>query len=168
MTATAAAAFNWSAHWTYIFDRGYVSFDFLTLLLEAGAHFVIRFKAGINYCVEHSFAVPLAPASAGLSLLSDEHVTFPNWAGVILRLVSYQLPDGKVIRVLTDRFDLTALSVAQLYKERWTIENWWKWIKHLFKIKQPLGPQREYLAGTNRRGVYHRPPLAGLQTEQWL
>jgi hypothetical protein len=38
-----------------------------------------------------------------------------------LRLVSYQLPDGKLIRVLTDRFDLSALSMAQLYKERWTI-----------------------------------------------
>ena len=37
------------------------------------------------------------------------------------------------------RFDLSALSIAQLYKERWTIENWWKWIKLLFKIKEPLG-----------------------------
>jgi hypothetical protein len=118
----AAAAFNWVAHWTYIFDRGYVSFAFLTEILEASAHFVIRFKAGINYCVVHSFAVPLQPASAGLTLLSDEHVTFPNWEGVIWRLVSYRLPDGKLMRVLTDRFDLTALSVAQLDKERWTIE----------------------------------------------
>jgi hypothetical protein len=62
-----------------------------------------------------------------------------------LRLVSYQLPDGKLIRVLTDRFDLSALSVAQLYKERWTIENWWKWVKQMFKIKRPLGESENAL-----------------------
>jgi hypothetical protein len=42
---------------------------------------------------------------------------------MVLRLVSYQLPDGKLIRVLTDRFGLSAFSIAQLYKERWTIES---------------------------------------------
>ena len=65
--------------------------------------------------------------------------------GVVLRLVSYRLPDGKLIRVLTDRFDRCALSVAQLYKERWTIENWWKWVKQMFKIKRPLGESENAL-----------------------
>jgi len=41
---------------------------------------------------------------------------------VILRLVVYQLTDGKIIRVLTSRHDLSALSIAMLYKERWSIE----------------------------------------------
>ena len=44
-----------------------------------------------------------------------------------------------MIRVLTSRHDLTALSVAQLYKERWRIENWWRWLKRLYKVKAPLG-----------------------------
>lgn len=56
-----------------------------------------------------------------------------------MRLVSYQLSDGKLIRVLTDRHDLSALSIAQLYKARWTIENWWRWLKRLYKVKEPLG-----------------------------
>jgi Transposase DDE domain len=60
-----------------------------------------------------------------------------------LRRVSYRLPDGKLIRVLT--FDLSALSVAQLYKERWTIENWWKWVKQLFTIKRPIGESEHAL-----------------------
>src|SRR2546421_3888835 len=72
-------------------------------------------------------------------MTSDWTIRLPGWEGVLLRLVSYQLPDGKLIRVLTDRFDLSALSVAQLYKERWTIENGWKWVKQMFKIKRPLG-----------------------------
>jgi hypothetical protein len=71
-------------------------------------------------------------------LTGDWRVSLPGWTGVVLRLVSYQLPDGKLIRVLTDRFDLSALSVAQLYKERWKIENWWKWLKSMYKIKEPM------------------------------
>jgi hypothetical protein len=69
----------------------------------------------------------------------------PGWEGVLLRLVSYQLPDGKLIRVLTDRFDLSVVSIAQLYKERWTIENWWKWVKQMFKIKRPLSESENAL-----------------------
>jgi hypothetical protein len=134
-----AATLQWARHWTYIFDRGYLGFDFLSTLLEAGAHFVVRFKAGVGYRILERFAVPHAPATAGFRLTSDGSIRLPGWESVVLRLVSYQLPDGKLIRVLTDRFDLSALSIAQLYKERWTIENWWKWVKQMFKIKRPLG-----------------------------
>lgn len=65
---------------------------------------------------------------------------------VLLRLVSYRLPDGKLIRVLTDRLELSTLAVAQLYKARWTIENWWRWIKRLYKVKEPLGRSEQALA----------------------
>jgi IS4 transposase len=134
-----AARLHWVRHWTYIFDRAYLGFDFLTTLLEAGAHFVVRFKEGVGYRILERFAVPQAPATAGFRLTSDWTIRLPGWEGGVLRLVSYRLPDSKLIRVLTDRFDLSALSVAQLYKERWTIENWWKWVKQMFKIKRPLG-----------------------------
>jgi len=135
----AAAALRWRAHWTYIFDRGYLGFAFLSGLLEAGAHFVVRFKRGVGYRILERFEVEAAPASSGIRLRSDWTVSLPGWPEVVLRMVSYQLLDGTLIRVLTDRFDLTATSVAQLYKERWTIENWWRWIKATFKIKEPLG-----------------------------
>ena len=140
-----AAPLRWARHWTYIFDRAYLGFDFLTTLLEAGAHFVVRFKAGISYRILERYAVPQAPATAGFRLTSDWTISLPGWEGVLLRLVSYQLPDGKLIRVLTDRFELSAVSVAQLYKERWTIENGWKWVKQMFKIKRPLGESENAL-----------------------
>ena len=140
-----AATLQWARHWTYIFDRGYLGFDFLSALLDAGAHFVVRFKEGVGYRILERFAVPQAPATAGFRLTSDWTIRLPGWEGVVLRLVSYQLPDGKLIRVLTDRFDLSALSVAQLYRERWTIENWWKWVKQMFKIKRPLGESENAL-----------------------
>jgi hypothetical protein len=140
-----AATLQWARHWTYIFDRGYLGFAFLNTLLDAGAHFVVRFKDGVGYRILERFAVPHAPATAGFRLTSDWTIRLPGWEGVLLRLVSYQLPDGKLIRVLTDRFDLSALSIAQLYKERWTIENWWKWVKQMFKIKRPLGESENAL-----------------------
>jgi DDE family transposase len=140
-----AARLHWARYWTYIFDRAYLGFDFLSTLLEAGAHFVVRFKAGVDYRILERFAVPQAPATAGFRLTSDWTIRLPGWEGVLLRLVSYRLPDGKLIRVLTDRFDLSALSVAQLYKERWTIENWWKWVKQMFKIKRPIGERENAL-----------------------
>src|SRR5215510_9053579 len=40
---------------------------------------------------------------------------------------------------MTDRHELSALSIARLYKERWTIEKWWRWVKRLYKVKEPLG-----------------------------
>ena len=134
-----AAQLTWSAHWTYIFDRAYLGFDFLAGLVAAGAHFAVRFKDGVNYHVVERRLVGVAPATASIRLTSDWTVRLPGWPGVVLRLVSYRLPDGKLIRVLTDRFDLTALSVAQLYKERWKIEQWWKWLKAIYKIKEPMG-----------------------------
>jgi len=43
------ATLQWARHWTYIVDRGYLGFAFLSALLDAGAHFVVRFKDGVGY-----------------------------------------------------------------------------------------------------------------------
>lgn len=67
----------------------------------------------LSYEVVESFGAPEAPKSAALTLLGDQHITFPNWGGVILRLVIYRLSGKKVYRVLADRFNLSGLSVAQ-------------------------------------------------------
>jgi len=137
----ATSALAWSAGWTYLFDRGYFSFDLLGELLTAGAHFVIRFKDGVEHRIFERHEIPDLKLPAGIrAIRSDWTVILPGWdRNLILRLVSYQLTDGKLIRVLTDRHELSALSIAQLYKERWTIENWWRWLKRLYKVKEPLG-----------------------------
>jgi hypothetical protein len=80
------------------------------------------------------------------AIKSDQTVSLPGWASdVILRLVVYQLTDGKIIRVLTSRHDLSALSIAMLYKERWSIEKWWRWLKRIYKVKEPLGESENAL-----------------------
>ena len=136
-----AAALKFCAGWTYIFDRGYLGFDFLATVVAAGAHFVVRLKRGMNHEIIQSATLPTGALPAGLkALLGDYTVKLPGWdTQTLLRLVVYQLTDGKVISVLTTRHDLCALSIVRLYKERWTIENWWRWVKRLYKIKEPLG-----------------------------
>ena len=136
-----AAALKFCAGWTYIFDRGYFGFDFLDTVAAAGAHFVVRLKRGVNYEVVKHGPLPSGALPVGLkALLGDYTVKLPGWdTQTLLRLVVYQLTDGKVISVLTTRHDLCALSIVRLYKERWTIENWWRWVKRLYKIKEPLG-----------------------------
>lgn len=143
----AAAGLKFCAGWTYLFDRGYCSFAFLTQLVEAGAHFVIRLKQGINYCIIKAHDLPQVKLPAGVkALLGDWTVSLPGWdQEALLRLVVYQLSDGKVIRVLTSRHDLSALSIVLLYKERWAIERWWRWVKRLYKIKEPLGRSEQAL-----------------------
>jgi len=83
--------------------------------------------------------VPAGIQAGGIRLLSDWTVLWWGGPQSLLRIVSYRLPDGRVGRVLTERFDLVALSSARLYKERWKRENWWRGIKAMRKIKQPLG-----------------------------
>jgi hypothetical protein len=137
----ATEALRWSAGWTYLFDRGYFSFDLLATLLNVGAHFVIHLKQGVEYRIIRSNPILDVKLPAGVrAIKSDWTVSLPGWASeVILRLVVYQLTDGKIIRILTSRHDLSALSIALLYKERWSIEKWWRWLQRVYKVKKPLG-----------------------------
>jgi hypothetical protein len=136
--ANRTVQMTWKPGWTYVQDRGYVSFARLAQMRAGRAHFVVRLKQGMQWRVLARRPVPLG-RQGGVYLRGDQTVRLAGWPEAELRLVSYQLPDYRWVWVLTDRFDLTASSVARLYKERWKIENWWKWLKTMLKIKRPLG-----------------------------
>ena len=87
----------------------------------------------------HTLPTVALPAGSK-TLTSAWTVRWPGWdAALLLRLGSYQLTAGKLIRVLPSRPDLCALSLAQLEKERWTIAHWGPWWKRVYQVKEPLG-----------------------------
>ena len=124
----------------YVMDRGYVDFKRLYLFVLASAFFVTRTKAGIQFNRLES-----RPVDRTTGLRSDHIVwlTTPQSASHYperLRRVTYRDPeDGKVLAFLTNNFDLPALVIAQLYKLRWRVELFFKWIKQNLRIKHFFG-----------------------------
>ena len=124
----------------YVMDRGYVDFKRLYNFVLASAFFVTRTKAGIRLNRLES-----RPVDRSTGLRSDHIVWLTQPQSVAhypdrLRRVSYRDPeDGKVLVFLTNNFDLPALVIAQLYKLRWRVELFFKWIKQNLRIKHFFG-----------------------------
>lgn len=124
----------------YVMDRGYVDFQRLYHFVLASAFFVTRTKAGIQLNRLES-----RPVDRTTGLRSDHIVWLAHPQSVRhypdkLRRVSYRDPeDGKVLVFLTNNFDLPALIIAQLYKLRWRVELFFKWIKQNLRIKHFFG-----------------------------
>jgi DDE family transposase/uncharacterized protein DUF4372 len=124
----------------YVMDRGYIDFQRLFRFVLASAFFVTRTKAGIQLNRLES-----RPVDRNCGLRSDHIVWLVSPQSVVhypdrLRRVSYRNPeDGKVLVFLTNNFDLPALVIAQLYKLRWRVELFFKWIKQNLRIKHFFG-----------------------------
>jgi len=124
----------------YVLDRGYVDFRRLHRFELAGAFFVTRSKDGLQ--LNRLESCPVDPSTGvrsdqvvWLSLpKSIEH--YPDR----LRRISYRDPeDGKALTFLTNNFDLPALTIAKLYKGRWGVELFFKWVKQNLRIKHFFG-----------------------------
>jgi hypothetical protein len=124
----------------YVMDRGYVDFERLFRFTLAGAFFVTRAKAGLQ--INRLASRPVDP-SAGIR--SDQVVWLALTKSIEhyperFRRVSYKDPEsGKALVFLTNNFDLPALTIAQLYKSRWRVELFFKWIKQNLRIKHFFG-----------------------------
>jgi hypothetical protein len=124
----------------YVMDRGYLSFERLFRIHQTGAFFVTR--ALITTQMGRQCSRPVSPATG---LRSDQTVLLTgvktrDYYPVALRRVTYcDLPTGKRFVFLTNNFLLPALTIAQLYQSRWTIEVFFKWIKQHLRIKSFLG-----------------------------
>jgi hypothetical protein len=124
----------------YVFDRGYTDFGRLFRLTEALAFFVIRGKRGLDYARRVS-----RPVDKATGLRSDQTIVLcgPKTATlypVPLRRITYVDPETQQRFVfLTNNFTLPALQIAQLYKCRWQVELFFKWIKQHLRIKAFYG-----------------------------
>jgi hypothetical protein len=124
----------------YIMDRGYIDFARLHAFTEALAFFVIRGKRGLNY-VRRSWRE--VDKSSGLRSDSTILLIGPKTSTLYpdpLRRISYYAADiDKRFVFLTNNFTLPALTIAQLYKCRWQVELFFKWIKQHLRIKAFYG-----------------------------
>ena len=124
----------------YILDRGYVDFGRLRRLVEGSAHFIIRAKKNLR-----SMRLDYRPVDKGTGLRSDQTIRLadPNtslrYPESLRRIHYFDSETGNRIVVLTDNFTLPALTVAQLYKCRWEVELFFKWIKQHLMIKAFYG-----------------------------
>lgn len=124
----------------YIMDRGYVDSQRLFTLHTAGAFFVIRAKSNTQYRRLYSRQV-----DKSLGLLCDQTVmlTGVNTATdypLPLRRVKYRdMQTGKTFNFLTNNFAIPAKTIADLYRYRWQVELFFKWIKQHLRIKSFFG-----------------------------
>src|SRR5713226_541712 len=127
---------------TYIFDRGYLAYDFLAKLIRDQAFFIVRFKKGNVIKVTKNLKLPKTTEYADFTLLSDQMVLVGGVVKKIimpLRLVTFETNEGIIMSVLTNRFDLSAQTIALLYQKRWQIELFFRWIKQHLKVKTFMG-----------------------------
>ncbi|MDX1426139.1 MAG: IS4 family transposase [Kiloniellales bacterium] len=124
----------------YVMDRGYIDFSRLYAFNLSGACFVVRGRANFKFRRLYSHAIDKATGlkcdqtirTAGIDSATD----YP----VKLRRIRYRDADsGRTFTFLTNNFVLPALTVAELYKCRWQIELFFKWIKQHLRIKRFFG-----------------------------
>ena len=124
----------------YVMDRGYVDFTRLYAMHQAGAFFVTRAKQGMDARRVYS-----SPAQRSTGVICDQRVMLNGFYSAKaypehLRRVRFKDPEsGKTLVFLTNNTVLPALTIAALYKGRWQVELFFKWIKQHLRIKRFLG-----------------------------
>lgn len=124
----------------YVMDRGYLDFTRLYAMHQAGAFFVTRAKQGMDARRVYS-----SPTQRSSGVICDQRVMLNGFYSAKaypehLRRVRFKDPEsGKTLVFLTNNTILPALTVAALYKSRWQVELFFKWIKQHLRIKRFLG-----------------------------
>ncbi len=124
----------------YIMDRGYIDFARLYVLHQAQAFFVTRAKSNLQYRRVYSH-----PVDKTTGLRCDQTITLTGTRSsqeypIHLRRVKfYDAKHDKLLVFLTNNFDLPALTIADLYRCRWQVELFFKWIKQHLRIKRFFG-----------------------------
>jgi hypothetical protein len=124
----------------YVMDRGYVDFARLHRLHEAGAFFVTRAKSNLSAHRVYSAATDRTTGViADQTIALDGHYTKRDYP-VHLRRVRFRDPKtGKTLVFLTNMTAQPALTICDLYKSRWQVELFFKWIKQHLRIKAFYG-----------------------------
>jgi hypothetical protein len=124
----------------YVMDRGYLDFERLARLDDAGSFFVTRAKSNTQVRRRYS-----RPVDRSTGLICDQTAVLTGYYtrkgfNSPLRRVKFNDPEtGKALVFLSNNFALPAMTVAKLYKYRWKVELFFKWIKQHLRIKAFFG-----------------------------
>jgi hypothetical protein len=124
----------------YVMDRGYVDFARLHALHLAGAFFVTRAKSNMKWHRVYSM-----PTDRTIGIICDQRIALDGFYTqqdypAQLRRVRFNDPDtGKTLIFLTNQMTLPAMTICALYKNRWQVELFFKWIKQHLRIKRFFG-----------------------------
>ena len=146
---TAAQAMPIEPGATYVFDLGYYDYAWWKKLDDAGCRIVSRLKSNTPLAVIEELPVP-----AEGNILSDRIGHLPrrlsnsrdNPFQDAVREVRVKLDTGKVLRILSNDLDASAEEIALLYKRRWAIELFFRWVKQTLKIRRFLGTSENAVA----------------------
>ena len=139
---TAAKEMPIEAGATYVFDLGYYDFGWWAKLDQAKCCIVTRLKSNTPFTIKETRPVP-----AGSSILSDCVGHLPkrlaasrrNPMSGLVREIRVRIETGKVLRIFTNDLNASAQDIADLYKRRWAIELFFRWVKQTLKITHFLG-----------------------------
>jgi IS4 transposase len=139
---TAAKAMPITPGATYVFDLGYYDYAWWAKLDAAGCRIVTRLKVNTKLTVISENAV-----AEGSNILSDRIGHLPqrmahnrnNPFRDPVREVRVRIATGKVLRILSNDLDLPAGKIADLYKRRWQIELFFRWVKQTLRIRHFVG-----------------------------
>jgi transposase len=123
----------------YVMDRGYLDFQRLYNFHTLKSYFVTRSKKNIKLTRTYS-----SPVDRATGIMCDQTVVLTDLKSrekypEKIRRVKYRDPDGKILVFLTNDFSLPAMTIANLYKSRWQIELFFRWIKQHLRIKSFYG-----------------------------
>jgi len=131
---------SFEANSFYIMDRGYVDYRRLYKIHASDAFFVTRAKDNMNYRRLYSHT---SDKTKGIvydqTIMLNGYYAAKDYPQKMRRIKFYDEQTGKVLIFLTNNFHLAATEIAQLYKHRWKIELFFKWIKQHLKIKSFWG-----------------------------
>lgn len=121
----------------YVFDRGYLDYERFDRMTDDGYFFLTRLRKNAVIRVMDDFKLPDES-----TVLSDQMVligTTQNRAENVFRLLKVMDSKGNELQLITNRFDLSADEISEMYKARWAIELFFKWIKQHLNIKKFFG-----------------------------
>ena len=124
-------------------DRAYIDYSWFKQLNDKGVYFVTRLKRNAKYRVIERHDVRKASGVTSDQMIEFTGIQIAKSCPIRLRRIGYRDPlTGKHYVFLTNQLKLSATTIAAIYKERWQIELFFKWIKQNLKIKSFIGTSR--------------------------